>query len=181
MSAGDGKVIHLPEEHDLHLSALYHQTDAPQPSPALEQRILSAAREAAENQARARQAQGRRRVPLPLAALLLVASGLLPLLFWHGYQGGFSPARSPAPAAVEQVQVPMEPPPALLEEEAGEPLPEALELQAIQDLIAAGEDAEAWARFNAFRGNFPGHRIPDDVLDQLADVRMRLLEDGGMP
>lgn len=182
-----GKVIPLPEEHDLHLSALYHQTEAPRPGPDLEQRILTAAREAAAEAARQRQARSRRRVPLPLAALLLVAAGLLPLLLWHAYQGGFHhPPLLPAAAPVEgQAASPPEPalpePPPRREEGAAESSPEERELVEIHDLIEAGRDAEAWARFGDFRMRFPDHRIPDALLDRLAEVRLRLLEAGGEP
>lgn len=186
---GDGKIIHLPEEHDLQLSALYHQADAPRPSASLEQRILVTARQAAAEAIQRKQSLSRRRVPLPLAAALLVVAGLAPLLLWHGDQGGFS-RHTPEPALPLAVEDGIEPaPPAdevpLLEpqDEAGpgpEPAsPETQELMAIQALIEAGRDVEAWERFTAFRTEFPAHRIPDALLDQLAGVRARLLEAPG--
>lgn len=182
---GAGKVIHLPEEHDLHLSALYHQTEAPQPGPELERRILAAAREAAEEEARRRQARSRRRVPLPLAALLLVMAGLLPLLLWHAYQGGFdrpqalpAPTDEPAPPRPEPSR-PESPPP--LDAGSLALSPEEQELVVIRELIESGQDAEAWARFGDFRQRFPDHRIPDALLDQLAEVRLRLREAAGAP
>ncbi|MFN2337991.1 MAG: hypothetical protein ABR544_03360 [Gammaproteobacteria bacterium] len=183
---GEGKVLRLPEEHDLHLSALYHQTEAPQPPPALEQRILHAAREAAEEAVRQRQTRRGRQVPLPLAALLLVASLLLPLLLWYGYQGGFTypwsvPAAGPpveesvAPIPAPDVPEPVEP----REDNAAGLSPQEQELVAIQALIESGADAEAWERFSDFRMSFPQQRIPDALLDELAGVRRRLLEDAG--
>lgn len=185
-TAGSGKVIPLPEEHDLHLSALYHQTEAPRPGPELEQRILTAAREAAAEAARQRQARSRRRVPLPLAALLLVAAGLLPLLLWHAYQGGFHrppvlPVAEPVEGPAASPPEPALPEPPLREEAAAGSSPEERELAAIQGLIEAGRDAEAWARFGDFRTRFPDHRIPDALLDRLAEVRLRLLEAAGEP
>lgn len=182
---GDGKVLRLPEEHDLHLSALYHQTEAPQPPPGLEQRILNAAREAAEEVARRRQTRRGRQVPLPMAALLLVAALLLPLLLWYGYQGGFTyPWSVPTAGPVEEPVAPIPPPdvpePVEPEEDnVAEPSPQEQELAAIQALIESGEDAEAWERFSDFRMTFPQHRIPDALLDELAGVRTRLLEEAG--
>lgn len=183
---GDGKVLRLPEEHDLHLSALYHQTEAPQPPPGLEQRILNAAREAAEEAVRQRQARRGRQVPLPLAALLLVAALLLPLLLWYGYQGGFTyPWSVPTAGPVEEPVAPIPTPdvPESVEPEednaTGPSSPQEQELAAIQALIESGADAEAWDRFIDFRMTFPQHRIPDALLDQLAGVRTRLLEDAG--
>lgn len=182
---GDGKVLRLPEEHDLHLSALYHQTEAPQPPPGLEQRILNAAREAAEEAVRQRQARRGRQVPLPLAAFLLVAALLLPLLLWYGYQGGFSypwamPTAGPVEESVAPTLTPDVPEPVEREEDnAAGPSPQEQELAAIQALIESGADGEAWERFIDFRMTFPQHRIPDALLDELAGVRTRLLEDAG--
>jgi hypothetical protein len=182
---GDGKILHLPEEHDLRLSALYHQTDAPQPPPGVEQRILAAAREAADEAVRQRQTRRRRQVPLPLAALLLVLAGLLPLLLWYGYQGGFTyPGQAPGPVPlVEEAppapEAPAPEPEPQEEDSAREPSPAELELAAIGDLIESGRDAEAWERFGAFRRTFPEHRIPDALLDELAGVRTRLLDSAG--
>lgn len=181
---GDGKVLHLPEEHDLHLSALYHQTEAPQPPPGLEQRILNAAREAAEEVVRRRQTRRGRQVPLPLAAFLLVVALLLPLLLWYGYQGGFTyPWSVPTAGTVEESVAPIPtsevPEPVEPEDKASGPSPQEQELAAIQSLIESGEDAEAWEHFRDFRMTFPQHRIPDALLDELAGVRTRLLEDAG--
>ncbi len=184
---GDGKVLRLPEEHDLHLSALYHQTEAPQPPPGLEQRILNAAREAADEVARQRQTRRGHQVPLPLAALLLVAALLLPLLLWYGYQGEFSypwsvPTAGPVEEPVAPIPAPEFPEPvAPPEDNATEPSPQEQELAAIQALIQSGDDAEAWKRFRDFRMSFPQHRIPDALLDELAGVRTRLLEEAGGP
>jgi hypothetical protein len=183
----DAKIIRLPEEHDLQLSALYHQTEAPRPPAGLEQRILEAARQAAAETLRRKQSLTRRQVPLPLAAALLVLVGLAPLLLWHGYQAGYlGQAPAPVPAALEDEAGPPadEGLPVPESPERVEPVPEALapavqELLAIQALIETGRDAEAWERFMAFRMEFPGHRIPDALLDQLAEVRTRLLEDPG--
>ena len=181
---GDGKVLHLPEEHDLYLSALYQQTDAAAPPADLEQRILNAAREAAEETVRQRQTRRRRRVPLPLAAFLLVLAGLLPLLLWYGYQGGFEypTAFAPIPRESSAPGAPVvEPEPESLADPDPEPTPAERELAAIGALIESGRDAEAWERFGEFRRTHPEQRIPDALLDELAGVRARLLDAAGGP
>jgi hypothetical protein len=189
MEGRDGKIIPLPDEHDLHLSTLYHQTDAPPPSPVVEQRILAAARTAAEETLRRRRSPDRRRVPLPLASALLVLAGLAPLLLWHGYQGGLT--RQPPVTAMPQPPLetagdselplsPAAPPvPEPAQETSTEPAaastPGRQELQVIEALIQAGRDAEAWERFGVFRRSFPEQRVPEALLDELAAVRARLL------
>lgn len=173
---GDGKIIHLPEEHDLQLSALYHQTDAPRLPASLEQRVLDAAREAAAATVERKHSLHRRKVPLPLAAFLLVIAGLAPLLLWHGYQGGFS-SHSPVSSPLVGEEVEIDPPTeSLPTPDPQASSPELQELLAIQALIESGRDGEAWERFTAFRMEFPTQRIPDALLDQLAGVRSRLLE-----
>lgn len=181
-----GKVIQLPEEHDLQLSALYHQSDAPHPPAGLEQRILAAARDAAVETVQRKRSLARRRVPLPLAAALLVVTGLAPLLLWHDYQGGFA-RHADAPAQTVDAEpapfVPADAGPEPVSQEAPEPAetpaPETLELRAIEALIESGRDAEAWEHFSAFRVRYPDQRIPDELLDRLAGVRLRLLEAAG--
>lgn len=74
-------VTRLPDEHDRHLSSLYRQVPTEEPPPALDTRVLEAARKAAEPQVvESKPKLLKRRVPLSVAAVCLVAAGLIPIL-----------------------------------------------------------------------------------------------------
>lgn len=209
MSVGQpsSKVTYLPDEHDRQLAALYGQTDAEQPADAIDRRILAAARAAAvEN--KTKPSVARRRVPLSLAATILVMVGLVPLLLWNLQLRNdrvaelVAPPVRPIPAEAESkaqqqdvmpaarqkameaapdtvLSLPPQSTPPAVEEaspEPGVPSPEQQRLDEISALIAAGQDARAWQQFHDFRREYAGYRIPDDLLNELAGVRARLLE-----
>lgn len=183
-----GNITRLPEEHDRQLSVLYRQTMPGDPPPALDQEILGAARQAAEAAARDRKRKPvrRRRVPLPLATVVLVSMILAPLLVWNAYL-----RERPGAAVTPETQATAPGSGPVLQDSATSPSPgevlpaprqempsdpEDPRLVEIRALLAEGKDALAWERVGDLRRHFPDVRIPDDLLDELAAARARLLE-----